>query len=191
MWSLTGLTTACHYWKNLFTMQPTIKTSKIPWCSNDSKLTFNAQVNTLCKCLMFFKKKSLFMPKGNESQSLPYIYIYILYDPSWNAWAPHAQWNIDKLERHAVRFTIEDFRSSSSIIRMLITLNWNSLNYQGIMFRLLLMYKILHNIVDLKLPDYSIKELLGDITIDWPYLPWELNSTGIFSIPLPSKSGTP
>ena len=85
------------------------------------------------------------------------IYVRPILEYAVCAWAPHAQCYIDKLEavqRRAARFTTGDFRLTSSVTKMLTTLNWDSLNYRRIMFRLQMMYKIIHSIVDLSLPDY-------------------------------------
>ena len=84
------------------------------------------------------------------------VYVWPILEYAVCAWAPHAQCYIDKLEsvqRRAARFATGDFHLTSSVTQMLTTLNWDSLNYR-IMFRLQMMYKIIHSIVDLSLPDY-------------------------------------
>jgi len=47
-----------------------------------------------------------------------------------------------------------DYHLTSSVAEMLNTLQWNSLNHRRNALRLQMMYKIIHQIVDLKLPEY-------------------------------------
>ena len=71
----------------------------------------------------------------------------------------HNAMHIDKLEavqRRAARFAVGDFHLTSSVTQMpvLTTLNWDSLNFRRTVLRLQMIYKIIHSIVDLSLPDY-------------------------------------
>ena len=52
MWSITDLTAAHYYWKLLFAIQSTLKlVNEAKYLGEviDSKLTFNTQVNSVCK----------------------------------------------------------------------------------------------------------------------------------------------
>ena len=49
---------------------------------------------------------------------------------------------------------MNDYHPTSSVTDMINKLKWNSLNYHRDTIRLQMMYKIIHRIVDLNLPDY-------------------------------------
>jgi len=46
------------------------------------------------------------------------------------------------------------FCSTSSVTQMLTSINWASLNHRRNITRLQIMYKIIHEIIDLTLPEY-------------------------------------
>ena len=49
---------------------------------------------------------------------------------------------------------MNDYHPTSSVTDMINKLKWNSLNHRRDTIRLQMMYKIIHRIVDLNLPDY-------------------------------------
>ena len=125
----------------------------------DSKLTFNTHVNLVCKKAnntLSFLRRNLSSCQREVKAEAYLMYVRPILEYATCVWAPHTQCNIDKLEavqRRAARFVIGDFRSTSSVTQMLTTLKWNSLNYRRNMLRLQMMYKIIHHIVDLTLPE--------------------------------------
>ena len=58
------------------------------------------------------------------------------------------------MQRRAARFAMNDYHPTSSVTDMIDKLKWNSLNHPRDTIRLQMMYKIIHQIVDLNLPDY-------------------------------------
>ena len=72
-------------------------------------------------------------------------------------WAPHTKCDIDKLEavqQRAARFVTSDYNRTSSVIVMLDNLNWSTLISRIQTSRLCLLYKIIHNLIDVTLPNY-------------------------------------
>ena len=49
---------------------------------------------------------------------------------------------------------MKDYRPTSSVTEMINKLKWNSLNHRRDTIRLQMMFKIIHHVVDLNLPDY-------------------------------------
>ena len=72
-------------------------------------------------------------------------------------WSPHTQYCINKLERiqkRAARFILKDYRRTTSVSRMLNFLDLKSISYVHTKMRLLMLYKIVHKLVELSLPIY-------------------------------------
>jgi len=126
----------------------------------DSKLNFNTQVHLVCKKAnnaLSFLKRNLYSCQREVKAEAYQIYVRPILEYATCAWAPHTQSNIDKLEavqRRAARFVTGDFRLTSSVTQMLTNLKWDSLNHRRNVSKLQMMYKIIHEIVDLTLPDY-------------------------------------
>ena len=69
----------------------------------------------------------------------------------------HTRCDIERLEavqRWAARFVMSDYNCTSSVTVMLQDLNWDTLSSRRQTSRLSLLYKTLHNIVDITLPSY-------------------------------------
>ena len=67
-------------------------------------------------------------------------------------WDPHTSSNIKKLEavqRRAARFVYGDYRTTSSVTTMLKQLQWSSLQERRNQCKLLMMYRIVYNLVDI------------------------------------------
>ena len=65
-------------------------------------------------------------------------------------WAPHLQKDILKLEsvqRRSARFVLNDFASLSSVTNMLQKLRWPTLEQRRNNSKVIMLYKIIHNIV--------------------------------------------
>ena len=72
-------------------------------------------------------------------------------------WSPHTKVYINKLQivqNRAVHFICKDYRRLSSVTRMLNSLDMKPISYVHTKLRLLLLYKILHKLVELPLPSY-------------------------------------
>ena len=67
-------------------------------------------------------------------------------------WDPYTSANKQKLERiqrRAARYVMNDYKSESSVTNMLKELGWRSLEQRRADMRLILFYKILHNLVNI------------------------------------------
>ena len=60
------------------------------------------------------------------------------------------------IQKHAARFIVSDFHRTSSISEILKSLQWKSIEIQHKELRLMMLYKIIHEFVELPLPDYVI-----------------------------------
>ena len=75
----------------------------------------------------------------------------------WYGHPTYTRYDIEKLDavqRRAARFVMSDYNHTSSVAVMLQDLNWDTLSGRRQTSRLYLLYKILHNIVDVTLPSY-------------------------------------
>jgi len=67
-------------------------------------------------------------------------------------WSPYTQINIDKLEkvqRRAARFVCNDFSMYSSVTNMLNRMHWTTLETRRANLRLIMMFKIVNNLVEI------------------------------------------
>lgn len=72
-------------------------------------------------------------------------------------WSPHTKSNIHKVEqvqRRAIRWVKNSYSPHLSVTAMQNELGWRSLEYRRLDARLIMFYKIIHNIVAIKLPPY-------------------------------------
>ena len=70
---------------------------------------------------------------------------------------PHTRRNIQKLEqvqRSSARFVVGDYQRTSSVSDMISSLNWPSLQDRRLNSRLVMMYKIYYNLVDIDWKKY-------------------------------------
>ena len=95
------------------------------------------------------------------------MYIKPILEYSSTVLAPHTKRSIDKLEavqRQAARYVMDDYRYNSSVSSMIQSLKWNSLSTRRNISRLIIFYKILHQTVDVTLPDYIFPSAYSAIT---------------------------
>ena len=75
------------------------------------------------------------------------------------AWNPHKQNNIDtleKIQRSAARFTLNDHRRKTSTTELINKLCWETLETRRIQHQLTFFYKIKQNLINIKLPQHII-----------------------------------
>ena len=75
------------------------------------------------------------------------------------AWNSHKQNNIDtleKIQRSAARFTLNDHRRKTSTTELINKLGWETLETQRIQHQLTFFYKIKQNLINIKLPQHII-----------------------------------
>ena len=73
------------------------------------------------------------------------------------AWDPYTARNIQQLEtvqRRAARFVTGDYKTTSSTSQMITNLGWSSLQQRRIEARLVMMYRITHDLVDIPAAQY-------------------------------------
>jgi hypothetical protein len=76
-----------------------------------------------------------------------------------SVWSPHTNAHITQIEsvqRRAARWAKHDYGQTSSFTEMLQSLKWRRLDLRRIDSRLILMYKITHNIIAIPVHDYPI-----------------------------------
>ena len=72
-------------------------------------------------------------------------------------WAPHTETDIRKLEmvqRRAVRFVFNNYQRTSSVTEMMEKLGWQTLQQRRDYARLTMMYRIVHQLVDIPAEPY-------------------------------------
>ena len=82
-------------------------------------------------------------------------YVRPILEYSCTVWAPFTHCDIYKLElvqRRAARFVNNNFSRFSSVSQMLINLNWPTLEERRTKAKLIMLYKIFNNLVDIPHP---------------------------------------
>ena len=72
-------------------------------------------------------------------------------------WSPHTQRDINMIERsqrQAARFVMNNFSSYANVTQMLTSLNWPTLAQCRQQERAIMMFKIIHNLVDIPVNSY-------------------------------------
>ena len=72
-------------------------------------------------------------------------------------WSPHTQRDINMIkrsQRQAARFVMNNFSSYTSVTQMLTSLNWPTLAQCRQQERAIMMFKIIHNLVDIPANSY-------------------------------------
>ena len=124
----------------------------------DSKLNFNSSVCKKVNSTLAFLKRKMYLCKCEIKSDAYFIYVRpILEYAVCYYWAPYAKCNTDKLEPvqwWAARFVMKDYHPTSSVTVMINKRKWSSLHHRTDTIRLQMMYKITHQLVDMKLSDY-------------------------------------
>ena len=141
---------------------PCVAEAKYLGITLDSKLTFNKHIDVTCKkanSMLSLLRRNLHNSQPAIKSQVYQIYVRPILEYSCVVWAPHTKCNIDKLEsvqRRAARFATSDYSYTSSVSTMLENLNWKTLHVRRNELRLIMFYKIIHNMVDLSLPESII-----------------------------------
>jgi hypothetical protein len=61
---------------------------------------------------------------------------------------------LESVQRQAARFTLGDYRRSSSVTAMIGTLQWDTLEHRRLLAQANMFFKIHHGIVNISLPQY-------------------------------------
>ena len=74
-------------------------------------------------------------------------------------WSPHTKEYVSKVEmvqRHAARYVTNRYRNTSSVTSMLDHLDWESLEARRAKTQLIMLFKIIHGLVDIPAEDYLV-----------------------------------
>ena len=119
-------------------------------------LSWNAHVDDKTRkannTLGFLRRNLARCPKDTKAQCYTSLVRPIIEYAS-SAWDPHTSRNIQQLEavqRRAARFVMGDYKTTSSTSRMISLLGWNSLQQRRGSSRLVMMYRITHDLVDIE-----------------------------------------
>ena len=120
----------------------------------DQHLTWTDHINEICNkaniAKAFLKRNIHQCPisiKGNCYKSL----VRPILEYAAAVWSPHLQYHIhqlEKVQRSAARFVMNDYARYSSVTNMLNYLSWPTLVQRRNQTKLVLFFKIVHGIVD-------------------------------------------
>ena len=102
-----------------------------------------------------FLRCNLYHCQRNVKIDVYYTYVRPILEYTVMAWAPHTQKNINKIkiiQHWAARFVMSNFSTYSSVTTMLSKLKWNTSHHRRHILKLTMLFKILHNLVELHLP---------------------------------------
>jgi len=104
-----------------------------------------------------FLRCNLYHCQRNVKIDAYQTYVRPILEYAVTAWAPYTQRNINKIEsiqRRAARFVMSDFSTYSSVTAMLSSLKWSTLHHRRHILQLIMLFKILHNLVEFCLSNY-------------------------------------
>jgi hypothetical protein len=119
-------------------------------------LSWNNHINTMAKkasnIISAFLQRNLHQhPRKSKAQCYQKL-VRPLMEYDCTIWDPHTKENINKLEaeqRRSARFVYNDFRHTTSVTPMLNELNWGPLQEQRAQYKVIMMYCIVHGLVDI------------------------------------------
>ena len=136
------------------------KTGKYLGVTIADKLTWNAQVDAASKkansSLAFLKRNLASCPRDIKAQSYQAVVRPILEYAS-TSWEPYTKSNIQQLEavqRRAARFMTGDYRTTSSPSQVIVYLGWVPLYQRRANFKLVMVHRISHGLIDIPAPLY-------------------------------------
>ena len=118
-----------------------------------SNLSWNKQVDEVCakaNSTLAFLRRNLRIKSPKLKTMAYFTLVRPIIEYAAPVWDPYTQRNIYKIEmvqRRAARFVCGRYHNTSSVSEMLQDLNWPSLQQRREMLRLVLFYKIHHNLV--------------------------------------------
>lgn len=126
----------------------------------DSQLKFNTHVDAITRKASgtrAFLSRNLSHCSSKVKEAAYTMFVRPSVEFVSSAWDPSTQRNIQKVEqvqRGAARFVVGDFQRSSSVSAMITALNWPSLQLRRVHSRLVMLYKIHNDLVDIQAIDY-------------------------------------
>ena len=137
-----------------------VDTAKYPWnhhlIQHDLECINNI-ISKAQKLLGFFR--SILQIKNEHTKSMAYkSLVRSNLEYCSTIWSPHTKKQkseIEKVQRRAARYTTGRFHNTSSVTSMLDHLEWNSLETRRNIAKVIMLYKITHNLVVIN-PDFYI-----------------------------------
>ena len=121
----------------------------------DRTVSWNNHINTVAKkasnISAFLQRNLHQLPRKSKAQSYQTL-VRPLMEYACTIWDPHTKENINKLEavqRRSARFVYNDFRLTTSVTPMLNELNWEPLQERRAQYKVIMMYRIMHGLVDI------------------------------------------
>ena len=128
-----------------------------------SDLSYNnhiSRITTTANKSLGFLKRNITTKNENVKQLAYKSLVRPQVEYASSIWSPYTKVNIQRVEmvqRRAVRWIKRDYSPLSSVTAMQDNLGLRTLEHRRIDFRLIMFFKIYHNIVAINLPDYIYK----------------------------------
>ena len=129
----------------------------------DSKLAFNTHVDTIVKkanSTRAFLARNISRRCRKVKQMAYTTYIRPTVEYASPVWDPHTKRNTNKIEivqRRCARYVTGNLDRTSSVTSLLNYLSWPTLEERRRQYRLAVMYRILHNLVDIHWQSFLTK----------------------------------
>ena len=137
-----------------------VKSAKYLGVHLDNQLNFNTHVDAISRKAhgtKAFLSRNLSHCSQQVKETAYNTYVRPTVEFASAAWDPHTQRNIQKIEqvqRSAAQFVMGDYNRTSSVTDMMNILKWPSLQNRRLHSRLVMMYKIHNDLVNIKAEDY-------------------------------------
>ena len=121
----------------------------------DKNLNFNSHVDATVKkanSVCAFLRRNFKHCNRRIKEATYVTYIRPMVEHAATAWDPHTQKNVNKIEmvqRRSARYVLGDYQQTSSVAAMLTQLQWPSLACRRTQSRLVMMYRIRFDLVDI------------------------------------------
>ena len=128
----------------------------------DRKLNFNTHVDTIVKktnSVCAFLRRNFKRCNRRIKQATYFTYVRRIVEYAATAWDPHTK-NVNKVEmgqRRSARYVTGNYNKTSSVTAMLTKLQWPSLASRLLQNRLIMLYRICFDLVDIDWQQYLCK----------------------------------
>ena len=128
----------------------------------DSKISFNTHVDAVAKkanSTRAFLSRNLSHCSRNIKETSYKTFVRPIAEYAASAWDPHTQRNIKKIEqiqRSSARFVTGNYDRTCSVTAMVQELQWSTLAARRCMSRLVMMYRIRYDLIDINWSQYLI-----------------------------------
>ena len=141
------------------TLSP-VKDAKYPGVDISQDLSWNTHISRISsnanKTLGFLKRNIKTKHEKVKTLSCKTL-VRPQLEYASSVWSPHTQVNIHKLEmvqRRSIRWVKNDYSRYTSVTDLQNTLGWSTLENRRLASKLIMFYKIYHNLVAMPLPNY-------------------------------------